>query len=906
MAESTKTLGQPTTEYVPHLPASGRRTPISTYRLQLGPDLSFEQAAAHLDYLADLGVTDLYLSPILQAAPGSTHGYDVVDHTTISEVMGGRKGFEKLAQAAHEHTMGVIVDLVPNHMGVPTPIYHNKAVWSVLKHGPNSPYARWFDGTDDGDGILMPSLGERIGTVLANHEITREERVIPGFEDQGPQPVLVYYDNVYPVRAGTEDLPIESCVAQQYYRLAYWKVAAEELNFRRFFDVDTLLAVRVEDPEVFHATHGLLLELYDQGFIDGFRIDHPDGLADPRGYMRRLHSVTGGAWIIAEKILEEDEQLQDDWPVSGTTGYDASWRIGALYCEPKGYSELATIAHTITDDIPGSLDEVISVAKREITTTSLIAEVHRIATLAYQICSQDIMLRDHTQGWIARCLTELVIALPQYRAYVVPGEQAPEEAVELITATAEKAQRHLDPELHDTLALVVDLVLGRAVGSNQKAQKAQRDELVVRFQQVCGAVTAKGVEDTAFYRWTHLVSLNEVGGSPQTWGLTPDEFHQWCTQTAANWPATMTCGTTHDSKRSEDVRSRITVISQFSNEWRALLTTVHPYASDLEGHTENLLWQTLAGTWTEDGAIEIDRLAEYLIKASREQKLWTSWTKPDTEAEEQLKSTIAQLYANEDLMGAFADWFEFTDETARAAILSRKAIQLTCVGVADCYQSCESIQNYLVDPDNRRPADFAGLKKMARELAHRPPKSLSEEKYHITRAILRLRRRRPGVFVGTAASYHPLPSSSGHVVSYSRGDHNEVLVIASRLTRALDHADDFSDNTVVLPDGHWFDVLTSQEYDGGPVELSTLLQRFPCAVLEEVSATERTTTIRVVGEPIRREAPAELVDSDAEGGFFGWLARRFAPKETTKPEPESTSASDSDTETTYRRGLPHE
>ncbi|MGI5952618.1 MAG: malto-oligosyltrehalose synthase, partial [Brooklawnia sp.] len=627
-----------------HLPSSGRRTPNNTYRLQLGPDLSFDQAADQLDYLADLGVTDLYLSPILQAAPGSTHGYDVVDHHRISDEMGGRDGFERLATAAHELGMGVIVDVVPNHMGVPTPIFHNRALWSVLRDGPNSPYAAWFDGTEDGDGMLMPFLGARIGTVLANGEITMEHRVIPGYEDEGPQPVLVYYDHLFPVRAGTETLPLEMCVAEQYYRLAFWKVAAEELNFRRFFDVDTLLAVRVEDPEVFDATHALLLELFDAGHIDGFRIDHPDGLADPRGYFRRLSKATGGAWIIAEKILEADEPMQEDWPVAGTTGYDASWRIGALHCDPSGYGEMASVAHMVTDDIPGTLDEVTTQAKTEITTTSLFAEVHRIAGLAYQICNQDIMLRDHTHGWIAKCLTELVVAFPRYRAYVVPGEAATDEAIELIGQAAEKARAVLDEDLHDTLDVVVDLVLGREIGSEQRAQQAIRDELVVRFQQVCGAVTAKGVEDTAFYRWTHLVSLNEVGGSPATWGLTPDDFHRWCSETAARWPATMTCGTTHDTKRSEDVRSRITVISQYASEWRALLTRLHPLAAPLEGHTENLMWQTLAGTWTDQGPIEQERLSQYLIKAAREQKLWTSWTHPAAALEQQMLDTITELY----------------------------------------------------------------------------------------------------------------------------------------------------------------------------------------------------------------------------------------------------------------------
>ncbi|NLH69621.1 MAG: malto-oligosyltrehalose synthase [Brooklawnia sp.] len=868
-----------------HLPSAGRRIPVSTYRLQLGPTLTFDQAVEQLPYLDDLGVTDLYLSPILQASPGSTHGYDVVDHNRISDVMGGRAAFERLATAAHARQMGVFVDVVPNHMGVPTPIYHNKALWSVLKDGPSSAYASWFDGTDEGDGMLMPFLGARIGTVLAAGEITLEQRVIPGFEEVGPQPVLAYFDHVFPVRAGTENLPLPLCVAEQYYRLAFWKVAAEELNFRRFFDVDTLLAVRVEAPEVFDATHALLLDLFRAGHIDGFRIDHPDGLADPRGYMRRLSTATGGAWIAAEKILEADEEMQPDWPVAGTTGYDAAWRIIALHTDPNGSGDLGSIAHSIATDIPGTLDEVTANSKSEIVTTSLFAEVHRIAALAYQICSDDIMLRDHTQGWIASCLTQLVVAFPRYRAYVVPGEAAPEEAVQLIEQAAELARARLDRDLHDTLDLVVDLVLGRDVGSEQRAQQALRAELVVRFQQVCGAVTAKGVEDTAFYRWTHLVALNEVGGSPSTWGINPDEFHRWCAQMADSWPATMTCGTTHDTKRSEDVRNRIAVISQYASEWRALLTKLDPLLSSVEGHTENLFWQTLAGTWTEDGPLELDRMTAYMLKVAREQKLWTSWTNPDLAAEERMTASIGALYADQDVMGAFADWFEFTRESARETILSSKAIQLTCLGVADNYQSCETIQNYLVDPDNRRPVEVAALRAMAKDLLRRDPQTLAEEKFHLTRSILRLRRRRPSVFVGNRAHYSPLPSTSGHVLSFARGADREVVVVASRLARPITEAGGFGGHTVVLPEGRWFDVITSREYDGGALELSNLLDRFPCAVLEEVSNAERTTTIRAAMAPVehkpRHRVPREPESAEGDGGLLSWLSKRIAARETS-------------------------
>lgn len=854
----------PRASAVSHLPGPGRRTPVSTYRLQLGPDLTFDQAIDALDYLDALGVTDLYLSPILQAAPGSTHGYDVVDHTRISDVMGGRPGFERLATAAHARGLGVVVDVVPNHMGVPTPLWSNKVLWQVLAEGPASAYADWFDGTDgDGEGILMPVLGARIGTVLARGEITRESMVVPGFEDAGAQVVLRYFDHYFPCRPGTEHLPIAECVERQFYRLAFWKVADEELNFRRFFDVDTLVAVRVEDPAVFDATHALLLEEFHAGHIDAFRIDHPDGLADPRGYMRRLSEATGGAWIAAEKILEGHESLPDDWPVAGTTGYDSSWRISALQCQTSAYGDLAAVAHTVAGDVPGSLAQVVEAAKREITTTSLRAEVHRIAKLAHDICRADIALRDHTFSWIEACVTELVIAFDRYRAYVVPGEEPPAESVALIEKAAERARRRLDAELADTMDVVVDLVLGRpGVGSpRQRERHALRDELVVRFQQVCGAVTAKGVEDTAFYRWTQLVTLNEVGGAPDTWGINPDELHEFLASTAASWPATMTCGTTHDTKRSEDVRARGAAITQFSAEWRDLVTRLHPLADEVEGHTENLLWQTMAATWTPDGPIELDRLQQYALKAAREQKLWTSWTHQATDAEQQLLDWVAGLYASDEVMGAFGSWYDLTAPTVRTALLCRKAIQLTCLGVADNYQGCETLSNVLVDPDNRRPVDFAALATQLTYLDRRAPLTLAEEKLHLTREVLRLRRRRPEAFVGATAAYRPLPSSTGHAFCFARGQQPDVVTVAARLHRTLAAREGFTEHTVVLPEGAWQDVLTGDRHVGGSVLLGDLLRRYPCAVLERVEPDEPEA-----------ETPARTQD-DAPRGLFGWLIR---------------------------------
>ncbi|MFD1507747.1 malto-oligosyltrehalose synthase [Georgenia yuyongxinii] len=827
-----------------HLPGPGKRLPVSTYRLQLGPDLDFAAAEAALPYLVALGVTDLYLSPVLQAAPGSTHGYDVVDHSRISDVMGGRAGLESLAAAAHARGLGIVVDVVPNHMAVPTPAWHNRALWSLLGHGPGSPYAAWFDidlvGSDD--GVLMPVLGARIGDVLASGDLVLDRMVVPTDPDAGEQAVLRYHDHVFPVRPETEHLPLAELVERQHYRLAYWRVADEELNYRRFFDVGTLAAVRVEDPEVFDATHALLLELHAQGVIDGFRIDHPDGLADPRGYLRRLHEATGGAWVVAEKILEADEELAPDWPVAGTTGYDAAWRLHALQVDPAGSAPLAALQHELTGEA-ANLAAVVEEAKRQVVATSLYAEVHRLTTLLADICHADVRLRDHTFRSLQDCVVELLVAFDRYRAYVVPGEPAPPAEERTLREAAEIARTRLDPDRHDTLIVVVELLLGAEVGSAGRTGEARRAELMVRFPQVCGAVMAKGVEDTAFYRWTHLVSLCEVGGAPARFGIDPDELHAWAAGTGAAWPATMTAGSTHDTKRGEDVRSRIGVLAEVATDWVAMVrslreATAELRPADIDGRTENLLWQVLAGTWTEAGPIEADRLTGYLLKAAREQKAWTTWTAPDTAREEATLGYAVALLEHPAVVEAFTAWVARTAEAVRSSVLATKLLQLTVLGVADVYQGSEITQTSLVDPDNRRPVDFAALAARLEALdGGARPAGLDDEKLKLTAAALRLRRAHPAAFVGAEAGYEPLPTTTGHAVALARTDADgpRVVAVAARLGAATASAYALPDAAVVLPDGTWRDVFTGATVPGGSCRLGDLLGPRPAALLERVT-----------------------------------------------------------------------
>ncbi|OLT53115.1 malto-oligosyltrehalose synthase [Cellulosimicrobium sp. CUA-896] len=846
--------------------------PVSTYRLQLGPDLSFDDAARQVPYLASLGVTHLYLSPVLQAAPGSTHGYDVVDHARVSAELGGRAGLERLAQAAHGAGLGMVLDVVPNHMAVPTPAWHNRALWSVLQEGPRSPYASWFDvdwSSDDG-AVLMPVLGVRLGDALAGGELALDEIEVPDERGAATRTtVLRYYEHVFPVRAGTEDLPLAELVERQHYRLAYWRVGDEELNYRRFFDVGTLAAVRVEDEDVFDATHSLVLDLVRTGVVDGLRIDHPDGLADPAQYLERLAERTDGAWVVVEKILAGEEQVPPDWATVGTTGYDVAWRLQQLFVDPGGRAGLDATMTRLTGAAPGGLEAVVEQAKREVVAGPLYAEVHRLTDLAAAVCHDDPRLRDHTWRGLHQCLRELLVAFDRYRAYVVPGTTPRHEAVRAVEEAAARARTHLDPQRAETLDVVVDLVLGREAGSAGRRREPRRDELVVRFQQVCGAVTAKGVEDTAFYRWTELVSLCEVGGEPDRFSVGVHDWHAFAQRFAALTPLALTAGSTHDTKRGEDTRAALGVLSEDTAGWARLVDEVRaasaPYRGVLvDGLAENLLWQTVAGTWrpvaagasgTNDndgdgdgdgggaparapGAIDPDRLVDYLRKALREAKVRTSWTGTD-EAYERAVEELAR-HALEDplVLGAFERWSHDHREELRAASLGIKLVQLTAPGVADVYQGSESYEPTLVDPDNRRPVDVDDLgRRLARLDDGGVPRTLGDEKLLVTSRALRLRRERPEAFVGPDAGYAPLATSTPCALAFARtaGGRARVVTVATRLHGTVRRLGGWRDHVVTLPEAAagWRDLLTGRHDPPGTVTLDGLLEDLPVALLVE-------------------------------------------------------------------------
>jgi (1->4)-alpha-D-glucan 1-alpha-D-glucosylmutase len=792
--------------------AADLRSPTSTYRLQLRPEFSFVEAAEVLPYLVDLGVSHVYLSPVLQAAPGSTHGYDVVDHSRLSDDLGGAEGFRQLSDRARELGLGVVVDVVPNHMAVPTPVSLNGALWSVLRTGLDSPYARWFDvdWAAQERAILMPVLGRRIGEVVADGEIT--------LDTSGDEPVLRYFDHDFPVRPGTENLPLPELLDRQFYRLAHWRVGDEELNYRRFFDIDTLVAIRVEDEQVLAETHAVLLALAAEDRVHGFRIDHPDGLADPRTYVERL-TGSSGAWIVVEKILEGDEQLPEDWPCAGTTGYDALLRIGGVLLDPAAEAPLTRLYTELTGE-PADFAAVVGEAKRYVVEHSLHAEVARLVELAADICHAHLELRDHTRRGLREAIVELLVAMPVYRAYVEPGARVPDESRRILEHAARAARAHLPEDRHGTL----DLVHALALGENGRGDR--RDEFTVRFQQTCGPVMAKGVEDTAFYRYLRFSALNEVGGDPAHFGVSVAELHAWARRQQDHWPTAMTTLSTHDTKRSEDVRARLAAISEVPLEWADAVITWRSatavYRPDtMDPNTEYLLWQTLVGAWP----ISADRLSAYLEKATREAKRHTTWTAPDEAYDTAVRSFAERVLDDDVVMASIHSFVERLAPAFRTNVLTQKLLALTLPGVPDTYQGCERVDLSLVDPDNRRPVDYdVRRERLAALDAGAPPRDLDDEKLLVTSRTLRLRRDHPDWF-GASASYEPIGVDSDRAVAFCRA--GALVTVASRL--ALNGTDRAA--TLQLPAGPWTDLLTGRTFTGGSALLDELHDRLPVALL---------------------------------------------------------------------------
>jgi (1->4)-alpha-D-glucan 1-alpha-D-glucosylmutase len=733
-----------------------------------GQAFTFADAIDQLDYLQDLGVSHLYLSPILTAGEGSTHGYDVTDPMTVSDALGGPDGLARLSKAVHARGMGLIVDIVPNHVGVDDP-RQNALWWDVLEHGRGSRYASFFDidwSLDPRQRIVLPVLGD--------------DADVNDLEVDGD--VLRLGDRSWPIAPDTGSGTAAEVYDRQHYKLIGWR--HNVCGYRRFFSITSLAGLRQEDRAVFDATHVEVKRWFTDGLVDGLRIDHPDGLSDPAGYLGWLREIVGpDAWIVIEKILAPDEALEASLPVAGTTGYDALREIGGLLIDPAGAADDEPLEATIQE---------LKVATATETLASELARLHRAIVAAVGA--------DHPRlpDAVAALLSHIGVYRSDYRglAAVMP------------TALAETASA--EPELREPLVLV--------------AAALNHVEPATRLQQLCGAVTAKSVEDCLFYRDARLVSLNEVGGEPDRFGVTAAEFHHSTAVRARYWPSAMVTLSTHDTKRSEDVRARIGVLSQVRSLWDELvgkwvLTTPPPDAA-----TGLFLWQNAFGLWPADGQITAElrsRLHAYTEKAIREAALRTSWNDPDEEFEAAVHTWLDDVIdgpVGVEMTGLVAQ----LDVHARSDSNVQKLLSLTVPGIPDVYQGTELWDDSLVDPDNRRPVDY--------QVRRAALKTLSDSKIRIITAALHSRAERPAAYL--AGGYAPVlaeGTAATHLVAFRRAD--DVLVAVQRWTVSLAETG-WGDTSLPLPDGDWVDRLTGRAFRGkaGAAELFadlpvTLLER---------------------------------------------------------------------------------
>lgn len=738
-------------------------TPASTYRLQLRPEFTFAEAGNALPYLASLGVSHLHLSPVLEAVPGSSHGYDVTDHTRVRVELGGESGLRDLAAAARTHGIGLVLDIVPNHMAVPAPLRLNRPLWEVAREGPRSPYARWFDIDWEAGGgqLLLP--------VLAEPPAPDDFKV----DGRGDRAVLRIGELEFPLREGTAELEPAALLAAQWYRPACWREARTGLNYRRFFTISELIGVRVEDPEVFAATHAKVLELVRDGVAEGLRIDHVDGLADPEGYLRRLRAAVGeGCWVVVEKILARDERLPPAWPVAGTTGYDALHRVDGVFTDPAGAGQLA--AGFLESTGQPEWAQTARACARDVLTGDLAAE---LATLERAAGPE-----------IAPGVRELLIAYPVYRPY--PGE--PDLAPEALSDAATRAGA-------DAVAGVRDLVL--------------RDPaFAARFAQTSAALRAKSLEDRAFYRYAPLLSATEVGGDPGRPAVTVAEFHAYCAALARHWPGSGTVLTTHDTKRSADVRARIAALSQAPELMAELIGPMRPDgpmgpsgAAGTGAVDPQLAWvaaQTALGLGDDAGPERAARLEQALLKAVREAALHTSWTEQDAAYEAAVAGYVpppGSGASSRASAGAAAQSPGPLAAAARANVLGMALLHLSMPGVPEVYQGAETEYRALVDPDNRRPAVFP-REALARLDAGAAPHGTAEEKLALTAALLRLRRSRPGLFAGYAPLTVRGPAAE-HCVAFARSA--ALVAVATRLSHRLAGAGGWRDTALALPPGRW-------------------------------------------------------------------------------------------------------
>ncbi|MBR7192740.1 MULTISPECIES: malto-oligosyltrehalose synthase [unclassified Gordonia (in: high G+C Gram-positive bacteria)] len=767
---------------------SNRPTPHATYRLQLHGDFGFADATAHLDHLVELGISHVYLSPIGTASAGSTHGYDWLPPPAVSAVLGGIDGLRELRSAAARRGLGLIIDIVPNHTGVADALA-NPWFADLLRHGPASEYANYFDadfGDDNGaDGKLALPI------VAADGDLSPLE-----IDEHGN---LRYYDHAFPIAPGTGDGTPGEVHSRQHYRLVPWNSGL--IGYRRFFTVNELAGLRQEDPEVYDATHHWLRELLDADLIDGVRVDHPDGLWDPQDYLRRLRADVGDDRLLyIEKILAPDEPLEPTLPVEGTTGYDHMRVIDAVFVAPAGVAQLTELHERITGESGDARWVEAAEHDRKLRTVreSFPAELRRLVRAVIARVEGSPAADPDV---IATACAELIAALGVYRA------DYPSLRPRLLAVATGIAEAK--PELRAAIDLIV-------------RQTAVPGEATSRLAQTCGAVTAKSVEDSLFYRTARLVSAQEVGGDPANPVLSLADFHHHNTERAAQWPLAMTATSTHDTKRGEDVRARIAVLAQIPDRWSQLVDKVWRETDVPDDLTGYFLLQNIVGVWPTGAPVTDElrgRLIEYARKATREAGLRTTWTEVNEEFETAVETWIGQVTSG-DVASSVAALVDRIRPAWEQEALARKAIAILGPGVPDIYQGTEWWEDSLVDPDNRRPVDFG--------------RSTEHPKTRLVQEALRARAAHPDAF-GVAGTYQRLTAdgpAADHTIAFVRGtgDTPSVVVVTARFTHNLDH-DAAAATSITLPPGfRWRDDRTESVYEGS-VDLASARGEHPVAIL---------------------------------------------------------------------------
>ena len=968
-----------------HTRHDGAVVPRATYRVQLHSEFRFADAMALVAYLAELGISHLYCSPILRARPGSQHGYDVVDHGQLNPELGTREDFDRLVQALHGHGMGLLIDIVPNHMGV---LGSDNAWWlDVLENGPASAHAEFFDidwGSADpalAGRVLLPILGDQYGVVLERGELNLR------FDAEAGSFALHYYEHRLPIdpvsyaivlraalhalapgaspeglaesieelAARFQRLPphttgdpttrglrqreqaalkmqladrarraaafadaisralarlngeagqrssfdaLDELIDAQAYRLAHWRVAGDEINYRRFFDINDLAALRMEREEVFDATHRFVLQLCAEGSIDGLRIDHPDGLADPAAYFHRLQqryaqlagislaadsaTVPRPLYVAIEKITAPHEQVPRDWAVHGTTGYRFANVVNAVLIDAAAKTRLDRVWRAFVRDEAEEFDELAWRCRHVVMDGSLSGELTVLATALLRLAREDRRTRDFTLNSLRGALAEIVAAFPVYRTYIIDKPSAQDRRfVDWAIGRARRRSLGADASVFDFLRRVL---IGRALPGAPAGLLERYRRFARRLQQYTAPVAAKGIEDTALYRHHRLISVNDVGGEPDVCGISVAAFHAASRDRALNWPHTMLATSTHDAKRSEDVRARIDVISEMPAAWRlsvrrwSRMNRRHRRTVDGEPaprrNDEYLLYQTLAGSLP-DGPLDAAELAAYtervgeaMLKAARESKAVTSWINPNTAYETALSAFIYELLAPRESNLFLPDLQLNVATFAWYGALNGIAIAvLKCLspGVPDFYQGHESIELRLVDPDNRRPVDWQRRLEMmaqAREIGARDDRCAAlrdllahitdgRAKFFATWCALGVRRRHEALLRDGA--YLPLEvrgEKAGHVVAFARRDGTHwTVAITIRLPASLGLAvgeapvgEIWGDTHIVWPDGAasanaptpWLDdAITARRHrpHDGLLRIADVLRDFPAAAL---------------------------------------------------------------------------